>query len=154
MSPTSFCSRRSVSGTTTTYVPCVVDTSQSFYYKWLAVVSCTILYNIVMIIARSVFWQLNNYCPWLWFLFDYICDFVYIVDMVIHARTGKYKYKKQKCVRDNLLSDAHTDYKRHTKSNHTKYSSVFPRLGFLRVTHTSVLILDQMSTDLLSLVFS
>lgn len=66
-----------------------MDTSQSFYYKWVALVSCTVLYNLVMIIARSVFWKLNNSYPWLWFFIDYLCDLVYIMDMVVNARTGK-----------------------------------------------------------------
>jgi len=66
----------------------VVDTSKGFYYKWLALVSCTIIYNLVMIIARSVFWKLNNSLFWLWFMIDYLCDLIYVMDMVVNARTG------------------------------------------------------------------
>ncbi|XP_013389517.1 cyclic nucleotide-gated cation channel alpha-3-like [Lingula anatina] len=66
----------------------VIDPSEPLYYKWLAIISLSILYNIVFIIARAVFWELQeNYVP-LWLTLDYLSDAVYILDMVIHFRTG------------------------------------------------------------------
>lgn len=65
-----------------------VDPGQSFYYHWLVCVSLTVVYNSIMIIARSVFWKLNNSGPWFWFFGDCVCDAIYLMDMVIAARTG------------------------------------------------------------------
>jgi hypothetical protein len=67
----------------------VVDQSSQFYYNWIAVVSICILYNCIMIIARSVFTELQEryYIPWL--SLDYISDFIYIMDMIVQVRTGE-----------------------------------------------------------------
>uniref|UniRef100_A0A1I8JGJ0 Cyclic nucleotide-binding domain-containing protein n=1 Tax=Macrostomum lignano TaxID=282301 RepID=A0A1I8JGJ0_9PLAT len=65
----------------------VVDTSQTFYYNWLAVVSAAFSYNLVFIIARSVFTQLQE-ALWVWLLFDYLTDGVNLIDMFFSSRTG------------------------------------------------------------------
>uniref|UniRef100_A0A0K8T6T5 Cyclic nucleotide-binding domain-containing protein n=3 Tax=Lygus hesperus TaxID=30085 RepID=A0A0K8T6T5_LYGHE len=65
-----------------------VDPSQPFYYSWLILVSLAILYNLVIVIGRAVFWELNNICPVIWFCLDYTCDFLYVVDTFIHAHEG------------------------------------------------------------------
>ncbi|KAH9509970.1 Cyclic nucleotide-gated olfactory channel [Bulinus truncatus] len=66
-----------------------VDPSDSFYYRWLAVISLAVLYNVVFIIARSVFWELQNQFFILWLSLDYISDFIYALDIFIQFRTGK-----------------------------------------------------------------
>ncbi|KAK3099838.1 hypothetical protein FSP39_010536 [Pinctada imbricata] len=66
----------------------VVDPSQSYYYRWLAVVSMAIMYNIIFIIARSVFWELQGNYLSLWLTLDYLSDFMYILDMIVASRTG------------------------------------------------------------------
>ncbi|XP_075230292.1 cyclic nucleotide-gated cation channel subunit A-like [Lycorma delicatula] len=65
-----------------------VDPTTPFYYRWLAVVTGAVLYNLVFVIGRAVFWELNNAVPILWFLFDYTCDSIYILDTIIHAHEG------------------------------------------------------------------
>ncbi|XP_033743768.1 cyclic nucleotide-gated cation channel alpha-3-like [Pecten maximus] len=66
----------------------VVDPSQRFYYRWLFVISLSVLYNVVFIIPRSVFWELQtSYLP-LWLALDYLSDTLYIIDMGISSRTG------------------------------------------------------------------
>lgn len=45
-------------------------------------------YNIVFIIGRGTFWGLHNLYPRTWYLLDYLCDTVYLVDMLAHSRTG------------------------------------------------------------------
>jgi hypothetical protein len=47
-----------------------------------------VMYNIVFIIVRAVFWELQEKNTVLWCVFDYMCDALYIVDMVIGTRTG------------------------------------------------------------------
>ena len=66
----------------------VVDPSSTAYYRWLAVISVAVLYNLLVIIARSVFWQLRERGVIVWFLLDYSCDLIYLVDMFVQLRTG------------------------------------------------------------------
>lgn len=66
----------------------VIDPSDPFHYKWLLVVTCAVLYNLVFVIGRGVFWELNNAVPHIWFILDYSCDIVYVIDSIIHAHEG------------------------------------------------------------------
>jgi len=52
-------------------------------------VSVAVLYNFVFVIGRSVFWELNNAVPALWWTVDYTCDIIYLFDIIIHAHEGK-----------------------------------------------------------------
>ncbi|XP_050710684.1 cyclic nucleotide-gated cation channel alpha-3-like isoform X2 [Eriocheir sinensis] len=65
-----------------------IDTTKPAHYKWLFVMTAALLYNWVMIIGRAVFWELHNLSPLLWLSLDYICDGVYLVDMIIRAHEG------------------------------------------------------------------
>uniref|UniRef100_A0A1I8G420 Cyclic nucleotide-binding domain-containing protein n=1 Tax=Macrostomum lignano TaxID=282301 RepID=A0A1I8G420_9PLAT len=59
----------------------VVDVSQPFYYRWLAVLSVAACYNLIFIVMRSAFTQIQEEYPiWPWFLLDYAADAVYAVD--------------------------------------------------------------------------
>lgn len=51
-------------------------------------VSLAVLYNLVFVIGRSVFWELNNAVPALWWTLDYTCDAIYLIDTFIHAHEG------------------------------------------------------------------
>ncbi|CAH1777821.1 unnamed protein product [Owenia fusiformis] len=66
----------------------MVVTSQPFYYRWLTFISLAIMYNINLIIARSVFKELQVNYRILWLTLDYISDVIYIIDMVVQLRTG------------------------------------------------------------------
>ncbi|GFQ72183.1 cyclic nucleotide-gated cation channel subunit A [Trichonephila clavata] len=66
----------------------VLDPAAQRYYRWLAIMSIAIFYNTIIIIGRSVFWELQNLCPKLWYFTDYLCDIIYIVDIAVHCRTG------------------------------------------------------------------
>ncbi|KAH9373638.1 hypothetical protein HPB48_011386 [Haemaphysalis longicornis] len=66
----------------------VVDPSENFHYRWLSVISAAVLYNVLVIVGRSVFWELQNAMPVAWYVFDYTCDGIYLFDMALHARTG------------------------------------------------------------------
>jgi cyclic nucleotide gated channel alpha 3 len=70
----------------------VVDPSSKAYYWWLGVISVAVLYNLLVIIARAVFWQLNEGSMVAWFVLDYLCDAIYVIDMIVHMRTGVSPY--------------------------------------------------------------
>ncbi|KPI96227.1 Cyclic nucleotide-gated cation channel [Papilio xuthus] len=63
------------------------DPTLPTHYHWLAVVSLAILYNVVFVIGRAVFWELDNLTV-LWFVLDYLCDAIYLIDTVIHVHEG------------------------------------------------------------------
>ncbi|CAD0194044.1 unnamed protein product [Chrysodeixis includens] len=63
------------------------DPTLPAHYHWLAVVSLAILYNVVFVIGRAVFWKLDNLTP-LWFVLDYLCDAIYLIDTVVHVHEG------------------------------------------------------------------
>ena len=68
----------------------VIDPSRSFHYYWLIVVSISVLYNWIFIIARSAFADLQSSSVSLWLVLDYLSDVIYVVDMVIQFKTGKW----------------------------------------------------------------
>ena len=56
--------------------------------KWLAIVSTSVLYNILFIVGRSVFWDMQNAYPLTWLILDYTSDLIYIADSLVHAHEG------------------------------------------------------------------
>lgn len=66
----------------------VIDPARSLHYRWLAVISVAVCYNIIFIIGRGTFWGLHNLYPYTWYTLDYICDLIYILDMLANSRTG------------------------------------------------------------------
>lgn len=67
----------------------VINPSGNLLYYWLALVTLAVLYNISLIIARETFKQLQDkYLP-LWLTLDYLCDLVYVGDMIIQFLTGR-----------------------------------------------------------------
>ncbi|MCL4139743.1 UNVERIFIED_CONTAM: hypothetical protein GTU68_019157 [Idotea baltica] len=81
------------------------------------------MYNGVFIIGRTIFWELHNLSPPLWFFFDYLCDLIYLLDMFVRAHEGyleqgllvkdpvklRKNYLKTKTFRLDLLSVLPTD---------------------------------------------
>ncbi|XP_067944913.1 cyclic nucleotide-gated channel alpha-3-like [Watersipora subatra] len=57
-------------------------------YTWLCIISTVVLYNYVMIAARTVFAQLQANHSYLWILLDCSADAIYIVDMIMKGRTS------------------------------------------------------------------
>ncbi|MCP9258132.1 Cyclic nucleotide-gated cation channel [Dirofilaria immitis] len=67
----------------------VIDTKDEFYYYWLSMVSCAFTYNLIVVIARSVFSDLASGYYWIaWIVVDFIMDIIYVFDMFVHSRTG------------------------------------------------------------------
>ncbi|OXA53317.1 Cyclic nucleotide-gated cation channel subunit A [Folsomia candida] len=67
---------------------CVIDSSKPAHYRWTGVLSIAVLYNLVFVIGRATFWELQNILPTAWWFMDAIADIVYLVDSVIHAHEG------------------------------------------------------------------
>lgn len=65
-----------------------VDPSENFHYRWLSLVSMAVLYNIIFIIVRAVFSELQTSYVTVWLVLDYLCDLIYVMDMGIQFRTG------------------------------------------------------------------
>lgn len=67
-----------------------------FCLQWLMVVSLAVLYNVIFVLGRAVFWELNNrpQITSMWWTLDYLCDVIYIVDALVHAHEGKTMFIK------------------------------------------------------------
>uniref|UniRef100_H2LZM8 Cyclic nucleotide gated channel subunit alpha 2 n=1 Tax=Oryzias latipes TaxID=8090 RepID=H2LZM8_ORYLA len=66
----------------------VVSPSDDIYYRWLLVISITVLYNWFVVVARACFDELQvTFFIW-WLVLDYISDTVYILDTIVRLRTG------------------------------------------------------------------
>ncbi|CAG2210717.1 CNGA3 [Mytilus edulis] len=111
----------------------VVDPSQSYYYRWLFVISIAVLYNIIFIIARATFIEMQQEYQALWFTLDYCSDFLYILDMIVSLKTGYLEegllVRDFTKLRKNYLSS--TNFK-------TDLLSIVPTDFFYLITGTSV----------------
>ena len=67
----------------------VINPSGNVLYYWLVLVTLAVLYNIFLIIARETFERLQEDYLALWITLDYLCDVVYVGDMVIQFFTGR-----------------------------------------------------------------
>lgn len=66
------------------------DTSQNSHYYWLCVIYCAVLYNLIFVVGRAVFWELENLFPVGWYVIDYSFDIVYLIDIFIRMHEGKH----------------------------------------------------------------
>ena len=66
----------------------VFDPSGRFAYWWSAVVSVAFVYNFWVIIYRFAFDEINKNTIHIWFTLDYLADFLYVLDIAFHFRTG------------------------------------------------------------------
>ena len=66
----------------------VFDPSGRLAYWWSFVVSISFLYNFWVLIYRFAFEEINPENMAIWFTLDYFADFIYIMDIAFHFRTG------------------------------------------------------------------
>lgn len=66
----------------------VFDPSGRLCYWWSSVVSIAFLYNFWVIIYRFAFQEISSDNIAVWFALDYTADFLYVLDIVFHFRTG------------------------------------------------------------------
>ena len=60
-------------------------------YRWLAVVSLTVVFNTYAIILRTTFTEINESVLWLWMTLDYVADAIYLIDILVQFRTSMFK---------------------------------------------------------------
>ncbi|KAM4019386.1 cyclic nucleotide-gated channel alpha-2 [Anomaloglossus baeobatrachus] len=84
----------------------VVDPSGKWYYRWLLVISLPVLYNWFLLVVRACFNDLQTSFIIVWLTLDYVCDVIYIIDILIRFRTGF--LEQGLLVRDpKMLSDSY-----------------------------------------------
>ncbi|XP_013930273.1 PREDICTED: cyclic nucleotide-gated cation channel alpha-4-like, partial [Thamnophis sirtalis] len=66
----------------------ILDPSGDKYYYWLMLMVPPILYNWVILICRFCFPELQQRYLLLWLALDYLCDLLYLLDIVVHFHTG------------------------------------------------------------------
>ncbi|CAO1421312.1 unnamed protein product [Diamesa serratosioi] len=66
----------------------VFDPAGRLCYYWSMVVSLAFLYNFWVIIYRFAFQEINGDSLLVWFCLDYFSDFLYLIDILFHFRTG------------------------------------------------------------------
>nr|CAD7569254.1 unnamed protein product [Timema californicum] len=91
----------------------VFDPAGRLCYYWSMVVSLAFLYNFWVIIYRFAFQEINGETIIVWFCLDYLADFLYLVDIVFHFRTGY--------LEDGVLQTDSTKLRQHYMNSTTFY---------------------------------
>ncbi|KAM4739544.1 cyclic nucleotide-gated channel cone photoreceptor subunit alpha isoform 3-T3 [Anableps anableps] len=66
----------------------IMDPSADQYYRWLSVIAGPVFYNLIMIVTRASFNELQNSYSKLWIALDYTSDIIYYMDTFVRSRTG------------------------------------------------------------------
>ncbi|XP_008844049.1 cyclic nucleotide-gated cation channel alpha-3 [Nannospalax galili] len=91
----------------------VVDPSSNIYYRWLTVIALPVFYNWCLLVCRACFDELQSEHLMLWLVLDYSADVLYVVDMMVRARTG---FLEQGL----MVMDTKRLWKHYTKTLHFK----------------------------------
>ncbi|XP_051915177.1 cyclic nucleotide-gated channel cone photoreceptor subunit alpha-like [Hippocampus zosterae] len=101
----------------------IMDPATDIYYYWLCTISIPVFYNLILLVARACFNELQNNNTILWIVLDYTSDVLYLADSFVRARTGfleqgllvrdekilKEKYMKTRQFRLDIISVIPTD---------------------------------------------
>ncbi|KAF7651594.1 hypothetical protein LDENG_00108880 [Lucifuga dentata] len=66
----------------------VLSPSDDAYYNWLMVIGAAVFYNWTLLVVRACFHELQMRTVLVWLVLDYVCDGVYILDVVVRLHTG------------------------------------------------------------------
>jgi cyclic nucleotide gated channel alpha 3 len=66
----------------------IFDPSGRLTYWWTSIISLAFLYNFWIIIFRFSFHELTHQNLLIWFILDYSCDLLYIMDIMFNFRTA------------------------------------------------------------------
>ncbi|CAF3238792.1 unnamed protein product [Rotaria socialis] len=66
----------------------IFDPSGRLAYWWTSIISLAFLYNFWIIIFRFSFHELTPKTFLIWFILDYSCDFLYLMDIMFNFRTA------------------------------------------------------------------
>ncbi|GAB0098237.1 cyclic nucleotide-gated cation channel [Sergentomyia squamirostris] len=91
----------------------VFDPAGRLCYYWSMVVSMAFLYNFWVIIYRFAFQEINLESIVVWFCLDYFSDFLYLIDILFHFRTGY--------LEDGVLQTDSTKLRQHYMNSTTFY---------------------------------
>ncbi|XP_057668362.1 cyclic nucleotide-gated channel rod photoreceptor subunit alpha isoform X1 [Diorhabda carinulata] len=91
----------------------VFDPAGRLCYYWSMVVSLAFLYNFWVIIYRFAFREIDGNTILVWFCLDYFADFLYLVDIMFHFRTGY--------LEDGVLQTDSTKLRHHYMNSTTFY---------------------------------
>ncbi|XP_037046789.1 cyclic nucleotide-gated cation channel alpha-3 isoform X5 [Bradysia coprophila] len=91
----------------------VFDPAGRLCYYWSMVVSLAFLYNFWVIIYRFSFQEINSHSIIVWFCLDYFADFLYLIDILFHFRTGY--------LEDGVLQTDSTKLRQHYMNSTTFY---------------------------------
>ncbi|KAG5670425.1 hypothetical protein PVAND_000691 [Polypedilum vanderplanki] len=91
----------------------VFDPAGRLCYYWSMVVSLAFLYNFWVIIFRFAFQEINGETLLMWFCLDYFSDFLYLLDILFHFRTGY--------LEDGVLQTDSTKMRQHYMNSTTFY---------------------------------
>ncbi|XP_022918672.1 cyclic nucleotide-gated channel rod photoreceptor subunit alpha isoform X2 [Onthophagus taurus] len=91
----------------------VFDPAGRLCYYWSMIVSFAFLYNFWVIIYRFAFQEINRETILVWFCLDYFADFIYLVDIMFHFRTGY--------LEDGVLQTDSTKLRHHYMNSTTFY---------------------------------
>ncbi|XP_073707741.1 cyclic nucleotide-gated channel cone photoreceptor subunit alpha [Garra rufa] len=66
----------------------IMDPASDRYYRWLSVIAGPVFYNLMMLVTRACFNELQNSYTTLWIILDYTSDVIYYLDTFVRSRTG------------------------------------------------------------------
>nr|XP_020444486.1 cyclic nucleotide-gated channel cone photoreceptor subunit alpha-like isoform X1 [Monopterus albus] len=66
----------------------VMDPATDTYYYWLCAISIPVFYNLIFLVARACFNELQNQNTTTWIILDYTSDVLYYFDIFVRTRTG------------------------------------------------------------------
>uniref|UniRef100_A0A4W5L9R1 Cyclic nucleotide gated channel subunit alpha 3 n=1 Tax=Hucho hucho TaxID=62062 RepID=A0A4W5L9R1_9TELE len=66
----------------------IMDPSADRYYRWLTIIAAPCFYNLMMLVTRACFNELQSTYMTLWIVLDYTSDFIYYTDTFVRSRTG------------------------------------------------------------------
>ncbi|KAJ8253062.1 hypothetical protein GJAV_G00208700 [Gymnothorax javanicus] len=65
----------------------IMDPATDLYYRWLTVIAIPAFYNLMMLVTRACFNELQESYTKLWLTLDYSSDVIYIFDTFVRMRT-------------------------------------------------------------------
>uniref|UniRef100_A0A8C6C8B2 Cyclic nucleotide-gated channel alpha-4 n=1 Tax=Monodon monoceros TaxID=40151 RepID=A0A8C6C8B2_MONMO len=66
----------------------VLDPSGDYYYWWLNTMVFPVMYNLIIVVCRACFPDLQRYYLVAWLVLDCTSDLLYLLDIVVHFHTG------------------------------------------------------------------
>ncbi|KAG5833356.1 hypothetical protein ANANG_G00275080 [Anguilla anguilla] len=64
-----------------------MDPATDLYYRWLTIIAAPAFYNLMMLVTRACFNELQESFTKLWLTLDYSSDIIYIIDTFVRSRT-------------------------------------------------------------------